>query len=287
MTPLILFHLSDLFHELFSISLLTSCGDSLQFQKLIQLQQTLGHAVLPKVLSGILRDFHLEQRFFFHLQSFIRADTNISIQTHPLCRKMALFTLLFLLFFCGLGLAVDDPPKVVESLSGIPQGWSQVLRQPMPLSCDRIHTDLLQGNAPAPTEMLKLRLAMDQPLVADFHQLVHNISTPDHASYGNHLSKREVDNLSRPSSEASNAITAWLEGAGVESQSIILSGHWIMFDTTVAIADALLDTKFYYYHDGSVSLIRTLQYSVPSSLRTMIQKIQPSTGFGQPQDAVA
>lgn len=197
---------------------------------------------------------------------------------------MALFTLLFLLFICGFGLTSgNDLPKVVESLSGIPQGWSQVTRQSMPLSCDRIHADLLQGNAPAPTEMVKLRLAMDQPLLADFHQLVHNISTPDHPSYGNHLSKREVDDMLRPSSEASNAITAWLEGAGVESRNIKLSGHWITFDTTVAIANALLDTKFYYYHDGSVSLIRTLQYSVPSSLRTMIETIQPTTRFGQPQ----
>ncbi|KAK7899973.1 Tripeptidyl-peptidase sed2 [Exophiala xenobiotica] len=155
----------------------------------------------------------------------------------------------------------------MESLRSIPKGWTQ-------------------GDPPAQTDMLVLRLAMDQPMLADFHQLVNDLSIPDHPLYGKHLTKREVDDILQPSSDVSDEILTWLKNAGVAADLIKLSGHWITFHLNVSTAEALLVTKFYNFHKGDVTVIRTLQYSVPSILRNKIETIQPTTRFGNPKAQV-
>jgi tripeptidyl-peptidase-1 len=144
-------------------------------------------------------------------------------------------------------------------------------------------SNLVKGDPPAQTDMLVLRLAMDQPMLADFHQLVNDFSTLDHPSYGKHLTKREVDNILQPSSDVSDEILTWLKDAGVAAELIKLSGYWITFHLNVSTAEALLIATFYNFHKGDVTVIRTLQYSVPSILRNRIETIQPTTRFGNPK----
>jgi tripeptidyl-peptidase-1 len=92
-----------------------------------------------------------------------------------------------------------------------------------------------------------------------------------------------VDDILQPSSEVSDGIVACLKKAGVAADLVKLSGHWITFHLNVSTAEALLITKFYQFHKGDVTVIRTLQYSVPSTLRNKIETIQPTTRFGNPK----
>ncbi|KAK4946024.1 Tripeptidyl-peptidase sed2 [Elasticomyces elasticus] len=179
---------------------------------------------------------------------------------------MVSFKLFLLLCSCaGLVLSLlDDASEIVESLTGTPRGWTQI-------------------GEPAGDQGLVLQVAMAQPLLAEFHQLIDKISTPGHPSYGNHLTKREVDVWTQPASEASDQIITWLKSEGVVEDNIKVSGHWIKFNVTVSTANALLDTKFYYYRQKDTTVIRTLQYSVPFNLRNMIETIQPTTRFGSPK----
>lgn len=192
---------------------------------------------------------------------------------------------LLLLLCSGAGLVFSQPdsaPVVVESLHGVPRGWTQV-RQPIPWARDTDDEHFVQISEASPSDVLVLRLAMVQPLLADFHQLVQNISTPGHPSYGDYLTQRDVDVWTQPSSEASDQITAWLKSEGVDADTIKLAGHIITFNVTVSTADALLDTRFYYYRQKDTTVIRTLQYSMPSRLRNMMETIQPTTRFGSPK----
>ncbi|KAL3424591.1 Pro-kumamolisin [Phlyctema vagabunda] len=155
--------------------------------------------------------------------------------------------------------------NVVESLRGVPQGWKQVGR-------------------PNPDTRFHLRIALDQPNHALFEQTLYDISTPDHSQYGMHLKREEIKALIKPRDESTDAVLSWLEESGVAQSDIENDGEWINFYTTVATAEAMMDTKFYYYSKTtkeSAKKIRTLHYSVPQNVSSHITTIQPTTRFGQ------
>ncbi|OAL30336.1 hypothetical protein AYO22_01533 [Fonsecaea multimorphosa] len=124
---------------------------------------------------------------------------------------------------------------------------------------------------------------MDQPAMSDIHQHLLDISTPDHPLYGRHLEKHELDYLLRPAGDVTAAIVDWLEGEGILAGNITYQGSWFTFDASISQAESLLSTEFHEYHNGDTTLIRTLQYSVPTRLRSLITTIQPTTRFGQPR----
>ncbi|KAI1129088.1 subtilisin-like protein [Nemania abortiva] len=151
---------------------------------------------------------------------------------------------------------------LVESLPGVPTGWKK-LRD---ASSD---------------QLIKLRIALEQPGLDQFEKALYDISTPQHVLYGRHLSREEVRDLVKPTEESSAAVLNWLRSAGVED--VEEDGEWVNFKTTVAKASDLLNAEFgVYSHVGSVrESIRTLSYSVPEEVKSHITMIQPTTRFGQ------
>jgi tripeptidyl-peptidase I len=87
----------------------------------------------------------------------------------------------------------------------------------------------------------------------------------------------------RPSKEVSRAILGWLGSEGIPESDIKDDGDWITFKVTVAEAENMLKTHFYYFHNKNAGIkrIRTLQYSIPQALHGYVQMIQPTTRFGQ------
>ncbi|KIW28044.1 uncharacterized protein PV07_07732 [Cladophialophora immunda] len=158
----------------------------------------------------------------------------------------------------------DLSTTVVAKLPAVPVGWTQ-------------------GKKPSPREVIKLRLAMDHPAMSGIPQHLLDISTPDHPFYGRHLEKHELDDLLRPPSEVTALIIDWLEGEGILAENITYQGTWITLHIYVFQAESLLSTEFSEYHNGDTTLIRTLQYSIPTSLRPFITTVQPTTRFGQPR----
>lgn len=152
---------------------------------------------------------------------------------------------------------------VVESLPQIPHGWQQ-------------------GASVPAGQRLQFRIAVKQENAFAFEQHVMDISTPDHAKYGQHMNRDELKAMLRPSPHATAAILSWLSGQGVPARHIEDKGDWINFRVSAGTAEQMLDTKFYYYSDpaGHVKEIRTLHYSVPQKLHKYIHMIQPTTRFG-------
>ena len=58
-------------------------------------------------------------------------------------------------------------------------------------------------------------------------------------------------------------------------------GQGLTINSTVAEAESLLDTTFWYFHNNGRQVVRTMQYSVPSEIRSYIQTIQPTTYLGR------
>ncbi|KAI6089848.1 subtilisin-like protein [Hypoxylon rubiginosum] len=152
----------------------------------------------------------------------------------------------------------------VESLPKVPMGWRKV------------------KNA-NPDQVLKLRIALEQPNLDQFEKTLYDISTPQHALYGKHMSRDEVKEMMKPRDESTAAVLEWLETSGVPSSDIENNGEWVNFKTTVRKAASLLKTDFQVYnHVGTdAQRVRTLHYSVPEEVRSHITMIQPTTRFGQ------
>jgi tripeptidyl-peptidase-1 len=53
-------------------------------------------------------------------------------------------------------------------------------------------------------------VAVKQQNVDRLEQMVYDMSTPGHASYGQHLSGQEVLDIVRPKAEASGIVLNWL-----------------------------------------------------------------------------
>lgn len=153
---------------------------------------------------------------------------------------------------------------VLEKLQRIPQGWHQ-------------------KHSPPASKRLRFRIALRQENAYAFEQHVIDISTPDHANYGQHMDRTELKRMLQPSKEASNAVLSWLRSQGVPEADIEDDGDWINFYVPTVEAERMLDTRFYYYSNSVSKLerIRTMHYSIPANLHQYIQMIQPTTRFGQ------
>ncbi|KGO74577.1 Peptidase S8/S53, subtilisin/kexin/sedolisin [Penicillium italicum] len=163
-----------------------------------------------------------------------------------------------------LAIAVDSYHQRVEQLDKVPDGWSR-------------------GDKPLASKLVKFRLAIAQHNAGEFEQKVIELSTPGHASYGQHMKRDEVKQFLSPSPAISDRIIAWLRSENVLASSINLSGHWISFTVPISQAEQMLKTEFFNFHqqDQQSIVIRTLGYSVPRALHPHIQLIQPTTRFGK------
>lgn len=140
-----------------------------------------------------------------------------------------------------------------------------------------------QGERAAPSTLIKFRLAVHQARASEFEQMVLDMSTPSHPSYGKHMKRDELKSFLRPSPDVSEALLGWLDAEKVPWKDVKDDGDWIHFTIPVGQAEEMLSTKFYNYRhrQSGVNIIRTLQYSVPKSISDHVHMIQPTTRFGQ------
>jgi tripeptidyl-peptidase I len=147
-----------------------------------------------------------------------------------------------------------------ESLAQTPRGWTVV-------------------RTADSDETVKLRLSLKQQNVNAFYQKVMEVSTPGHEQYGNHYEGHELRSLLAPTKETSNTAIAWLQDSNITA--IKDDSDYVLFTTSVESANKLLDTEFAWYtNEDHQEILRTLHYSVPASIASHINFIQPTTRFG-------
>lgn len=160
----------------------------------------------------------------------------------------------------GRHLAAD---VVLEELPGVPEGWTH-----------------LRGAAD--DQILRLRIALEQPNKDLFEKTLYDVSTPQHPMYGKHLKKDELRAMVKPLQESTDAVLNWLRDAGIPGETIRDDGDWINLVTTAGQANEMLNTTFgiFAYADG-VERIRALRYSVPEEIVRHITMVAPIVRFGQ------
>lgn len=157
-------------------------------------------------------------------------------------------------------LSVSASSNVFESIHQVPRGWTRI-------------------RSAQPEEGVKLRLSLKQQNLDEFYDALMRVSTPDHPQYGKHYEGHELRSLLRPSEESSSTAITWLQVNNITS--IRDDGDYLLFRTTVAKANKLLDTQFdWYRNSGGEELLRTMRYSVPEHVVSHINFVQPTTRFG-------
>lgn len=159
-----------------------------------------------------------------------------------------------------LSLTVSASSNVFESIRQVPRGWTRI-------------------RSAEPEEGVKLRLSLKQRNLDEFYATLMKVSTPGDPQYGKHYKGHELRSLLRPSEETTSTATAWLQDNNITS--IRNDGEYLLFRTTVATANKLLDTQFDWYRNAKgEKLLRTMRYSVPEQVMSHINFVQPTTRFG-------
>ncbi|KAI0659022.1 subtilisin-like protein [Cubamyces menziesii] len=171
--------------------------------------------------------------------------------------------------FVLLGVATANPLKarsssfrVHELRETLPQGFTEV--------------------GPAhPQQTLNLRLALAQSNPSGIVDTLYEVSDPDHASYGQYLSKEEVERFVAPQPSTLDAVNSWLQENNLTSKTLSPAGDWISIQVPVSKANELFNTNFTVFsHSGTgAQTIRTLAYSLPESLQGHVDLVYPTVSF--------
>ena len=174
---------------------------------------------------------------------------------------LSLNTLSLLLALAGSGLATPvSPLAVFHELTQLPASWAS------------------KRAAPKDT-LIKAQIGLKQSNIAWLQEKLLDISNPDNPNYGKWLKKEEVNALTAPSAENIAAVKSWLAANGITEVNQA-SPDWIDFTVPVSKMESLLGAKYELFHhatDGTVP--RTLKYSVPKHLHSVIDMVTPTTAF--------
>jgi len=180
-------------------------------------------------------------------------------------RKLLLFTLLALSYTSVLASpapAATTFSKLVvhDSRDEVPAGFTNV--------------------GPAPAEkVINLRFAMVSNNMAGLEERLYAVSTPDSAEYGNHLTKEQVEEFVKPSSDTVSKVNAWLDSQGLLSsaKTITSAGDWISLSIPISKANSLLSTTFSTFKHTATGKesVQAMEYSIPAELMDAIEVVHP------------
>ncbi|KAL7284305.1 hypothetical protein ACG7TL_001590 [Trametes sanguinea] len=135
---------------------------------------------------------------------------------------------------------------------------------------------------PAPPETtINIRLALAESNPDGLVDALYSVSDPDSPSYGQYLSKDEVERFVAPQPATTEAVNAWLKENGLTAKPLSPAGDWLGIDVPVSKANSLFNTTFSVFRreDSGAETIRTLAYSLPEALQDHIDLVHPTVSF--------
>lgn len=126
------------------------------------------------------------------------------------------------------------------------------------------------------TARVELTFAVRQQNQGELLKIFHEVSDPDHASYGKHLSFDQVNALTAPAQEDVNAVEAALRDLGASDVRRTVSGDFVVADVSVADAEKVFGGDFvgFRHEDGRVGL-RNPHAALPTALAAAVDFIHP------------
>ncbi|KAI0475168.1 tripeptidyl-peptidase 1 precursor [Xylariaceae sp. FL0804] len=133
--------------------------------------------------------------------------------------------------------------------------------------------------APA-DHVLDLQIGVKQGNFAELERHLYEVSDPDHARYGQHLSADAVKELVTPSDQSLGLVEEWLRDNGVAVKAYNSAKDWITVSMPIGDVERLLDTEYHVYeHADGGSVARAPSWSLPAHLHKHIDTIQPTNSF--------
>ncbi|KIH86515.1 alkaline serine protease [Sporothrix brasiliensis 5110] len=129
--------------------------------------------------------------------------------------------------------------------------------------------------------LLPMRIGLKQRNVDDgsAHARLMAIADPSSASYGKHMSSKEVVDFFAPERATVDAVVGWLTSAGIHIDRITQSANkqWIQFDATVAEAEELLLAEYHVYEHGETRTrdVAAEHYHLPRSVQEHVDYVIP------------
>ncbi|KAJ7613070.1 family S53 protease [Roridomyces roridus] len=178
-------------------------------------------------------------------------------------------SLLPLAALCSTCIADANPSlnmAVHESIASVPPGFTPA------------------ATAVFPSHELTLRIALAHTDMAGLHARTYAVSDPANALYGKHLTTEEVAEYVSPTPEALSAVSEWLSNNGIATKSISPAGDLLQISLAVSHAATLFDAEFrnYTHVETGRSAVRTLNYSLPATLRPHVRFVHPTVAFTMP-----
>lgn len=122
-------------------------------------------------------------------------------------------------------------------------------------------------------------LALTMQNIDQLESELLDVSTPGSANYGQHWDDDAVSSFFAPSSDALSDVTSWLENAGVSDYTV--DGAFVDFAATVDTANSLLNASYQQFTNNGTTKLRTLSYSLPSSVDEHIVLVDPGLYIGR------
>ncbi|WPH01391.1 Hypothetical protein R9X50_00423600 [Acrodontium crateriforme] len=137
-----------------------------------------------------------------------------------------------------------------------------------------------EHKADAPGHLkLNMHIALKEQNMDKLQQRLMEVSTPGHDSYGKHMTKEEVDAMTAPAASDVAAVEEWLASHGVQAGKV--ANGMMPVTLTTSQAEKMLGTKYgiYYHAEKDQYTLRTTKYSLPKSVHSSIDMVQPTTLF--------
>ena len=85
----------------------------------------------------------------------------------------------------------------------------------------------------------------------------------------------------KPSQASVDAVNAYLKANGLSSTTLSPAGDWIGFSVPVSKANEMFNAEFavFNHKQTGAQTIRTLSYSIPSSLQEHLDFVHPTTKY--------
>ena len=157
------------------------------------------------------------------------------------------------------------PAVILEQTQGIPPGWS------------------FQGGAD-PSDKITLFVALKEPGIEELKAKLNQRQSPDHPSFGQHLSRGEVLQLRQPAAATAQAVSSWLRASGI--REVHNQGTLVSFEASASAVKALFqaDLGYYAYNSSDAApVLRALSYTIPAWLHDYIDFVHPLTNFMPPR----
>jgi tripeptidyl-peptidase-1 len=106
-----------------------------------------------------------------------------------------------------------------------------------------------------------------------------DLSTPGSPNYGKWLTREQVEALYPPPPNATSKVVAWLHRSGITEYNV--DGAYINFTADIEAVISALDASYQLYRNSGVTKLRTLRYSIPDDLQSLVAFVDPGTFFGR------